>query len=73
MEGLLKLKRKRNVDSFFFFYLNFLFCMVQPINHVVKVSGKQWRNSTTHIHVSILPPKLLILKSKFLGDETSPD
>ena len=47
--------------------------MVQPIDHVVKVSVEQRRDSAIHIHVSILPPKLLILKSKFPGDETFPD
>ena len=41
---------------FFLSVLNFLFCVwVQPINNVVIVSGGQQRDSTTHIHVSILP------------------
>jgi len=42
--------------SFIYFILNFLFCIgVQLINSVVIVSGKQWKDSVTHTHVSILP------------------
>ena len=38
------------------FLKNFLFYIgVEPINNVVVVSGGQWRNSATHIHVFILP------------------
>ena len=42
-----------------FFKKIFLFCVgVQPISHVVTVSGEQRRASAIHIHVSILPLKL---------------
>ena len=42
--------------SFFFFLTSKAFCIgVYPINNVVIVSGKQWRDSAIHIHVSILP------------------
>ena len=45
---------------FFFFLLNFLFCIgVEPINNFVTVSGEQLRDSAIHMHVSILPQTLL--------------
>ena len=49
------------VDSFYFFSLNLLFCVrIYLINHVVVISGEQWRDSAIHIHVSILPQTPLL-------------
>ena len=49
------------VDSFYFFSLNLLFCVrIYLINHVVVISGEQWRDSAIHIRVSILPQTPLL-------------
>jgi len=37
----------------FFSFLNF-YIRLKPINNVVIVSGERWRDSATHIHVSIV-------------------
>ena len=48
--------------NFFFFLLNFLYCIeVWTINNFVMVSGGQQRDSAINIHVSpkLFPPRLL--------------